>query len=269
MLYAEFVETAPAPTVELTTRIQTRDRRVDWSKKTVASEGRAALAQWTRPTRLIPTDGIVRATALEITRGAKTDVEKTRAVYDWVVTNTYRELSVRGCGTGDIRAMLDAKNLGGKCGDLNGLFVGLLRAAGVPARDVYGIRVAPSAFGYKALGASSATITKSQHCRAEVFLDGYGWVPMDPADVAKVAREETAEWMTIDDPVVDAVRDGLFGSWEGNWMAFNTAHDVALPNATDRAPLGFFIYPQAETGAARRDCLDADNFKYVITTREI
>ena len=52
-------------------------------------------------------------------------------------------------------------------------------------------------------------------------------------------------------------------------MAFNTAHDVVLPNATDRAPLGFFIYPQAETGAARRDCLDADNFKYVITTREI
>jgi len=73
----------------------------------------------------------------------------------------------------------------------------------------------------------------------------------------------------VDDDRRPDRRHGLFGSWEGNWMAFNTAHDVVLPNATDRAPLGFFIYPQAETGAARRDCLDADNFKYVITTREI
>ena len=66
--------------------------------------------------------------------------------------------------------MLELKNFGGKCADLNGLFVGLARAASVPARDLYGIRVGPSAFGYKALGTGSATISKAQHCRAEVFL---------------------------------------------------------------------------------------------------
>ena len=49
---------------------------------------------------------------------------------------------MRGCGVGDIRAMLETGNLGGKCADLNALFVGLARAAGIPARDVYGVRVA-------------------------------------------------------------------------------------------------------------------------------
>jgi transglutaminase-like putative cysteine protease len=66
--------------------------------------------------------------------------------------------------------MLESKNLGGKCADLNALFVGLARAAGLPARDVYGIRVAKSALGYQSLGAASEIVTKSQHCRAEVFL---------------------------------------------------------------------------------------------------
>jgi len=85
---------------------------------------------------LLPLDGIVRTTAQEATRGAKTDVEKVQKIYDWIVTNTYREPKVRGCGEGDIKTMLETNNLGGKCADLNALFVGLCRAAGVPARDV-------------------------------------------------------------------------------------------------------------------------------------
>lgn len=54
-------------------------------------------------------------------------------------------LGTKGCGLGDIRGMLEMKNLSGKCADLNALFVGLARAAGLPARDLYGLRVAPSA----------------------------------------------------------------------------------------------------------------------------
>ena len=38
--------------------------------------------------------------------------------------------------------MLETGNLSGKCADLNALYVGLCRAVGVPARDVYGVRVA-------------------------------------------------------------------------------------------------------------------------------
>jgi transglutaminase-like putative cysteine protease len=55
--------------------------------------------------------------------------------------------------------MLESGDLGGKCADLNALYVGLARAAGLPARDVYGIRIAKSELGYKSLGASSENIT--------------------------------------------------------------------------------------------------------------
>jgi transglutaminase-like putative cysteine protease len=69
----------------------------------------------------------------------------------------------------------------------------------VPARDVYGIRIAKSELGYKSLGASSENITKAQHCRAEVYLSEYGWVAVDPADVRKVMLEEPF-WKEIAEP---------------------------------------------------------------------
>ena len=268
MVHAEWPASESAPVLEVISRIRTQDRAVDWSKKTPARLDTATARKWTQPTDLMPTDGIVKETADEATKGARTDLEKTRALYDWILANTYRDPKVRGCGVGDIKAMLETKNFGGKCADLNGLFVGLVRAAGVPARDVYGIRVAPSAFGYKSLGAGSANVSKAQHCRAEVFLADHGWVAMDPADVAKAAREETSEWLKIEDPLVVPVRAKLFGGWEGNWMAYNYAHDVALPNAT-QGKVGFLMDPQAETPEGRRDSLDPDSFKYTITSRAI
>ena len=273
MLAVEFTGSEAAPYVELTSRIQTQNRAQDWNARAGAApsdiEDAASLKSWTQPTALLPTDGIVRKTALEATRGAKTDVEKARKLYDWIVANTYREPKVRGCGEGDIKTMLETGNLGGKCADLNALFVGMCRSVGIPARDVYGLRLVPSAFGYKELSGNPASLKGAQHCRAEVHLKGLGWVAMDPADVAKVMRLETADWIkTTDNPVVAPVAKALFGGWEGNWMAYNTAHDVALPGS--KGPkLGFFMYPTAENAAGRFDSYAPDDFKYQITAKEI
>lgn len=269
MLYVEFPASEAKPFVELTSRVQTQNRANDWSQKTAAAEDAATLRYFTRPTALLPTDGIVRKTALAATQGAKTDVEKARKLYDWIVSNTHREPKVRGCGEGDIKTMLETGNLGGKCADLNALFVGLCRSVGLPARDVYGIRLVPSAFGYKELSGNPASLKGAQHCRAEVYLTGYGWVAMDPADVAKVMRLETPEWIkNTTNPVVAPVNKALFGGWEGNWMAYNTAHDVTLPNAKG-GKLGFFMYPVGENAAGRFDSYAPDDFKYQITAKEI
>ncbi len=269
ILYAEFAADVAKPFVELTSRIQTQNRSQDWSKKNVPAESAQSLAQWTQGTHLIPVDGIVRDTAKKAVEGARTDVEKAQKLFDWIVQNTFREPKVRGCGEGDIAAMLETGNLGGKCADLNGLFVGLCRSVGLPARDVYGLRIAPSAFGYKELGGIPAKLQGAQHCRAEVYLAGYGWVAMDPADVAKVMRQETAQWIKDPkNPVVAPVNKVLFGGWEGNWMAFNNAHDVVLPKSSGAA-LGFLMYPQAETAAGRLDPYAPDTFKYQISSKEI
>ncbi|MBZ5569288.1 MAG: transglutaminase-like domain-containing protein [Acidobacteriia bacterium] len=257
------------PVLTVTSRIATQNYAVDLSKPDRGPKAnKAELQHFLQPTKFIPTGGIVKETAVPIISGAKTDVEKARAIYEWIVDNTFRNPKTRGCGLGDIRFMLESRDLGGKCADLNALYVGLARSAGLPARDVYGIRVAKSELGYKSLGAASEKITKAQHCRAEVYLGGFGWVPVDPADVRKVVLEEPPGNRPLGDNMVKKARARLFGSWEMNWMAYNFAHDVALPGSSG-APVAFLMYPQAETADGRLDSLDPDNFKYEITSKEI
>jgi len=269
MLHVVWKDGEDKPVVEVTSRITTRDRAVDLSKPGQApalSETQRKL--YLEGTELIPVDGIVKETSDLIVAGKKTDVEKARAIYEWVVENTFRNAATRGCGTGDIVAMLKTKNLSGKCADLNALYVGLARAAGLPARDVYGLRVAPSQFGYKSLGAGSADVTKAQHCRAEVYLTGFGWIPVDPADVRKVVLEEPPANLAIDDAKVVAARKALFGSWEGNWLAYNFAHDLALPGGK-HPKLGFLMYPQAENAGLLLDSLDPASVKYTLTAKPV
>ena len=270
MLYTEFAA-GVTPYVEITSRVQTQNRFVDLQQPTAHAftrEDVRTLRYYTRATHLLPTDGIVRTTALKATSGATTDADKARAIYDWVVANAWREPKVRGCGEGDIKTMLETGNLGGKCADINALFVGLCRSVGVPARDVYGLRLVPSAFGYKELSGNPTSLKGAQHCRAEVYLQAHGWVAMDPADVAKVMRLETPEWIKrTDSAVVQPVYNRLFGGWEGNWLGWNTAHDVALPGSKEDR-LGFLMYPTAETAEGRLDSYAPDTFKYQITARE-
>jgi len=270
MLNAEFPADLAAPTLSLTSRVRTRNRAVDWRRTSAASEDPAVLRANLETTELLPLDGIVHKTALEATRGARSDVDKVRGIYEWVVGHAYREPKTRGCGVGDIKAMLETGNLGGKCADLNAIFVGLCRSVGVPARDIYGLRLAPSAFGYKELGANPANLKGAQHCRAEAYLQGYGWVAMDPADVLKVMRQETAEWIKDPThPVAAPVMKGLFGRWEGNWVGWNTGHDVRLPGAASKTPLPFLMYPNGESAGGRLDELAPDSFRYTITAREV
>jgi transglutaminase-like putative cysteine protease len=257
------------PVLTVKSRVETRNIAVDVSAPgRPLKEHHAELQHFLRSTQLLPTDGLVKQTADEITSGKSTDVEKARAIYEWIVNNTFRDPKTRGCGLGDIRFMLESKDLGGKCADLNSLYVGLARAAGLPARDAFGIRVAKSELGYKSLGASSENVTKAQHCRAEVYLRDYGWVPVDPADVRKVVLEEPPGHLALDNAMVVKARARLFGSWEMNWVCYNFAHDVVLPGSTGK-PIGFLMYPQAQTDNGMLDSLDAASFKYEITAKEV
>jgi transglutaminase-like putative cysteine protease len=268
MLHVAWEDGEAAPVAEVVSRFATRDRSINLAGPGSRHELSAADRElYTTPTELIPTDGIVKLTAERIVAGAPNEVEKAHRIYEWIVDNTFRKARTRGCGIGDIAAMLKTGDLGGKCADLNALYVGLARASGLPARDVYGIRVAPSQFGYKSLGAGSEVVSKAQHCRAEVFLTGFGWVPVDPADVRKVVLEEPPGNLALNDAKVRAARTALFGSWEMNWLAYNFAHDVDLPGSSG-PKVGFLMYPQADVGDERLDSLEPDAFKYTIVARE-
>jgi len=270
LLRVEWEDPKSAGRVKLTNRVATRDRRVNVghsSALTPSHESASLLLPYLRPTSLLPTDGIVKATAERITRGCHGELHKARALYDWVVDNTTRDPQTPGCGMGDVASMLKSGYLGGKCADINALFVALARSVRIPARDAYGIRVADSRLGFKCLG-RSGDVSKAQHCRAEFYARGVGWVPVDPADVRKVMLEEIPGGLPMSAPQVQAARAALFGSWEMNWVAYNHGHDVGLPGSGNAA-IPFLMYPNGETAEGRLDSLSPAAFRYEIHAREL
>ena len=237
--------------------VETRDRATEPDPATPAE-----LALYLAATPSMPTDGIVRRTAEQIVTGKEAPRDRARAIYDWVVDNTFRDPATRGCGLGNIANMLETGYLGGKCADISSLMVGLCRAAGIPAREIYGVRVADLR-QFKSLG-RSGDVTRAQHCRAEIYLEPQGWVPVDPADLRKVVLEEK---LPVDAAPVQALRERLFGAWEMNWVGFNSARDFTPAGAPRN--IEFLMYPYAATAAGEPDWLDPDLFRYRISAREI
>jgi transglutaminase-like putative cysteine protease len=273
LLNVEWGDPAAVGRVTLTHRVATCARRVELgaagraSTVAAAGESAGALQKYLRATALLPTDGIVRATAERICAGKHGEIDKARAIYEWVVENTSRDPKTPGCGMGDVGSMLKSGYLGGKCADINALFVALARSVDIPARDAYGIRVADSRLGYKSLG-RSGDVSKAQHCRAEFYAQDRGWIPVDPADVRKIMLEEVPGGLALADPRVQAARSALFGSWEMNWVAYNHGHDVVLPGSS-RPPVPFLMYPNAQTGGEFVNSLDPTTFRYQIHAREL
>src|SRR5262249_14488771 len=82
---AEFRE-GVKPGLTVTSRVATKDIAVDLGQRgSKARANREELQRFLQPTKLIPVDGIVKSTAQEITKGTKTDVEKARVIYGWIV----------------------------------------------------------------------------------------------------------------------------------------------------------------------------------------
>src|SRR6516225_3594729 len=92
MLVATFPDNSPV-VLTATQRVSTRDRYIQLASR---PSGRAEIGshdarQFLRPTHYVPTDGIVKETADKITAGAKSDIDKVHAIYEWIVENTFRD----------------------------------------------------------------------------------------------------------------------------------------------------------------------------------
>ncbi|SDY68613.1 transglutaminase domain-containing protein [Nitrosomonas sp. Nm33] len=221
------------------------------------------IKRFLQSTQQIPLDGIVRKTASSITKDSNNNspLQKARLIYDWVIDNATHDQKVRGRGKGDVKQMLASENLNGKCADINALFVGLARASGIPARQQFGIRINESVLN-KNLG-KFGDVSTAQHCRAEFYLAGLGWVPADPADVCKVIA---LEGLPRNHEQVNALREKLFGAWEMNWVAFNHGENISLGQNGKTGKVPFFLYPHAEIDGQQLDNLEPQTFSYKIAS---
>ena len=210
--------------------------------------------QYLSPTSLGPVDGEVKKLADAITAGKVGVLAKARAIYDWTCENSWRDPETRGCGKGDVCALL--KRPGGKCTDISSLFVALARAAGVPAREIFGIRL-----GKK----PQEEITGYQHCWAEFFLPGYGWVPVDPADVRKAMLVEKLE---LKDAKTREYREYFWGGIDPYRLKIAVGRDLLLNPPQAGPPLNTFGYPYAEVGGVAVDWYDPGKFVYRIKFNE-
>lgn len=244
--------------------VEVHDRATNFGRTDVTADA-AALSPYTGSSQHLRIDGVVKRYADRITAGARNDLQRARRIYDWTVQNMFRDPKTRGCGLGDAYHSLESGYLGGKCADVSAVFVALLRAAGIPAREVFGIRAAPSKYS-KAYGAKGGDITTAQHCRAEFYLKGVGWVPADPADVTKLIL---VEGLARDSERVRAEAQRQFGQWEMNWFAYNSARDFVLLPRPVQFPLSIFSYPYAESGDEPLDYYSPESFAYTIRAGEL
>ena len=212
-------------------------------------------SRYLAPTSLAPIDGEVKKLADQITAGKVTVLDRAKAIYDWTCENTYRNPETRGCGSGDVCSLL--KNPGGKCGDISSIFIALLRAAGIPSREIFGIRQ-----GKK----SVQDITTWQHCWAEFYLPGYGWVPADPADVRKMMLKEKR---TLSDRKTEECRRYFWGGIDPYRVRLSTGRDIRLNPPQDGGPVNYLMYPFAQIDGKTIDWLDPENFIYKITYRKL
>jgi hypothetical protein len=140
-------------------------------------------AVYTQAAALLPVDDDrIRALAIRICGRERNPYTKARMIYEWLRT----EGNIGLDGEGPAGA-LEALELG-KADPYSGalLFCSLARSAGIPAIPVSGVLI----------NRGGAV----KHYWAEFWIDGFGWIPLDPALGAGAApegftlREDSASW---------------------------------------------------------------------------
>ena len=266
VFFADWAEGVSNPQLQIVSQVATQNRHFDITRRGAIAERTEVLRRCLDSNELIPIDGIVLRTAERAIGRIKDPVAQGKAIYDWIVENTEYDPTLKNVGNINIASMLESGNLSGRSGDIALLFVGMCRSLGIPARPVYGLRMDTSRL-FSSLGTNgtNGNLSTAQHCRAEFYTPGYGWIPVDPSDVRKAIRNEQ---LSPGDSKLTVLKKLLFGFWEMNWISFNAAQDVNLRGSSGKT-LPFLIYPVLETQEGRFDSLDGNRFKYEVSASNV
>lgn len=117
-----------------------------------------------------------------ITSGCSSDFEKARSIFYWQIQNM-KQCGKVITGPGAINAYND---LDGNCGSFVSLFVTLCRCQKIPARIIMGGLALKNSTGY--------------HAWAEVYLNDYGWIPVD-SSIANSLKDRKYEFASEGFPI--------------------------------------------------------------------
>ncbi|OGX22636.1 MAG: hypothetical protein A2Y00_04250 [Omnitrophica WOR_2 bacterium GWF2_43_52] len=185
---------------------------------------RKDLSRYLKPDKTVPIDGQIQELAVKITAGKAGDLEKAKAIYDYLIDNySYARDDPKVCGIGNSLLTLHYKK--GMCTDWHSLFISLARSLGIPAKFEIGFRVPE--------GKKEGEI-EGYHCWAAFYIKARGWIPLDASEAYKHPEK----------------RDYFFGHIDENRFAVTTGRDIVLKNARNREPVNFFVYPYVEVNGS-------------------
>jgi transglutaminase-like putative cysteine protease len=178
------------------------------------------LARFLDPDSLVPTTGLPAQLAAEQTKGATTQLEKARDIYDYVFHTMKYDKTGTGWGHGDTLWACDSKR--GNCTDFHSVFISMVRSQGIPARFEIGFPIPADKHSGEVAG---------YHCWADFYIDSVGWIPVDISEAWKHPE----------------LQNYYFGARDPNRVQFTVGRDLKLNPPQAGQPLNYFVYPYVES----------------------
>ena len=174
---------------------------------------------------LMVVDETVTRLAKEAATGRAGELQKARAIYDYVIAHMRYDKTTPGWGRGDT---LRACQLGaGNCTDFHSLFISMSRSLGIPARFVIGASIPTEPTGQ----------IPGYHCWAEFYSPEHGWVPVDASEAWKHPQ----------------LREYYFGTLDPNKLLISAGRNLQLVPAQAGPPVNLFVYPYVEVDGVACD----------------
>ncbi|MFP5520060.1 MAG: transglutaminase-like domain-containing protein [Bdellovibrionia bacterium] len=199
------------------------------------SQEKQELYLQTRPH--VPINEFIISFAQNIIGSASSAEDKAAKIYHWIIHHGERDPNQVGCGLGNVEDSLREGHICGRCVDVSSVAVALLRAVGVPSRELFGMRLGP-ALWTSGLGRTGDN-SEAFHCKVEFMTEDQRWLVMDPGDVLKLALDEKLESTSSR---FQEISTKLLLRSDANWVYFNSLRDSSLEPATGMLE-NYFMYP--------------------------
>jgi transglutaminase-like putative cysteine protease len=179
-----------------------------------------SFAVYRKADKLVLVDDEMKQLSDKVVAGRTGTLEKSRAIYDYVVSKMTYDKNHQGWGLGSTRHACDVGK--GNCTDFHALFNSLCRAQGIASGFEIGLYLPYNRKSDEKLG--------GYHCWAFFRVPGKTWVPVDASEASRFADR----------------KEFFFGGHTSNRVTLSTGRDIVLEPKQGGEPLNYFLNPYAE-----------------------